>query len=81
MERGASTTTILFTDLVGSTALRRRLGEEAAEELRRRHDVLVREAVEGHRGRVVKGLGDDVMADSPPPLPWRRMVARFSCVV
>ena len=53
---------VLFTDLVGSTGLRSSLGEQAAEELRRRHDRLLTEAVEAHSGRVVKGLGDGIMA-------------------
>jgi class 3 adenylate cyclase/tetratricopeptide (TPR) repeat protein len=53
---------VLFTDLVGSTELRGRLGEEAADELRRRHDQLLSRAVEAHNGRVVKGLGDGIMA-------------------
>ena len=57
-----ATATVLFTDLVGSTELRARLGEEAAEELRRLHDGLLSQAVEGHGGRVVKGLGDGIMA-------------------
>jgi class 3 adenylate cyclase/tetratricopeptide (TPR) repeat protein len=57
-----ATATVLFTDLVGSTELRTRLGERAAEELRRKHDRLLTEAVEGHGGRVVKGLGDGIMA-------------------
>jgi class 3 adenylate cyclase len=57
-----STATILFTDLVGSTELRGRLGEEVTEDLRRRHDRLLTEAVEAHSGRVVKGLGDGIMA-------------------
>jgi class 3 adenylate cyclase/tetratricopeptide (TPR) repeat protein len=59
---GRATATVLFTDLVGSTELRGRLGEEAAEELRRRHDRLLAEAVERHNGQVVKGLGDGIMA-------------------
>src|SRR5688572_22413892 len=59
---GRTMAVVLFTDLVGSTELRGRLGEEAAEELRRRHDRLLTEAVEGHGGRVVKGLGDGIMA-------------------
>ncbi|HEV3365310.1 MAG TPA: adenylate/guanylate cyclase domain-containing protein, partial [Acidimicrobiia bacterium] len=59
---GRTMAVVLFTDLVGSTELRGRLGEEAAEELRRRHDRLLTEAVEGHSGRVVKGLGDGIMA-------------------
>jgi class 3 adenylate cyclase len=61
-ESGRTTATVLFTDLVGSTELRSGLGEQAAEELRRRHDHLVTGAVEAHHGRVVKGLGDGVMA-------------------
>jgi len=53
---------VLFTDLVGSTGLRGRLGEEPADELRRTHDRLLAQAVETRAGRVVKGLGDGVMA-------------------
>jgi class 3 adenylate cyclase/tetratricopeptide (TPR) repeat protein len=56
------TATVLFTDLVGSTELRGRLGEETADELRRRHDQLLAKAVEANHGSVVKGLGDGVMA-------------------
>jgi class 3 adenylate cyclase len=57
-----STAIVVFTDLVGSTELRSRLGEDAADELRRIHDRLVTEAVEINRGRLVKHLGDGVMA-------------------
>jgi class 3 adenylate cyclase/tetratricopeptide (TPR) repeat protein len=57
-----ATATILFTDLVGSTELRGRLGDTAAEDLRRRHDAALSKAVADHDGRVVKGLGDGVMA-------------------
>jgi class 3 adenylate cyclase/tetratricopeptide (TPR) repeat protein len=53
---------VLFTDLVGSTELRGRLGEEATDELRRRHDQLLGQAVESNNGRLVKGLGDGIMA-------------------
>jgi class 3 adenylate cyclase/tetratricopeptide (TPR) repeat protein len=59
---GRTTATILFTDLVGSTELRGRLGEEAADELRRRHDQALAQAVATREGRVVKGLGDGIMA-------------------
>lgn len=65
-ERGAgggrSTAIVIFTDLVGSTELRSRLGEDAADELRRDHDRLIARAVEANRGRLVKNLGDGVMA-------------------
>ena len=56
------TRSVLFTDLVASTELRIRLGEDTAESVRRAHDALVDDAVVGHGGTVVKGLGDGVMA-------------------
>ena len=56
------TATILVTDLVGSTELRVRLGEEQAEHLRREHDDLVRGAIEASGGTCVKNLGDGVLA-------------------
>jgi class 3 adenylate cyclase/tetratricopeptide (TPR) repeat protein len=59
---GRATATILFTDLVGSTELRSQLGDTAAEELRRHHDEALSKAVADHDGRVVKGLGDGIMA-------------------
>src|SRR4051812_33446066 len=62
MDAQVGTQTVLFTDLVGSTELRVRLGEEAADALRRAHDALLTEVVVGHGGTVVKGLGDGIMA-------------------
>lgn len=59
---GRSTATILFTDLVGSTALRAELGEDAADELRRSHDRLLGDAITGQGGRIVKGGGDGLVA-------------------
>src|SRR4051794_2938178 len=53
--------TILFTDVVGSTELFDRLGDDAAHELRRRHFALLRGAVRDHGGREVKNLGDGLM--------------------
>jgi class 3 adenylate cyclase len=53
---------VLFTDLVGSTELRSKLGEEAADELRRAHDRTLHEVVHRHGGKVVKGTGDGIMA-------------------
>jgi len=54
--------TILVTDLVGSTELRVRLGEERAEAFRRAHDRGLRAAIEGAGGSVVKGTGDGFVA-------------------
>jgi tetratricopeptide (TPR) repeat protein len=53
---------VLFTDLVASTELRVRLGEERADQLRRTHDRILSDAVTTHGGEVVKGLGDGIMA-------------------
>lgn len=56
------TATVLFTDLVGSTALRAQLGEERADELRRAHDDLLGSCVVADGGTVVKGGGDGILA-------------------
>lgn len=56
------TRTVLFTDVVGATELRQRIGEEAADGLQGAHDDLLRQAVEANGGEVVKGLGDGVLA-------------------
>jgi class 3 adenylate cyclase len=56
------TATVMFTDLVASTELRQRLGEDAADLLREHHDRLLTDGVESNHGRVVKRLGDGVMA-------------------
>lgn len=56
------TATVMFTDLVDSTGTWKRLGDAAADALRRRHDELLRRAVGEHAGTLVKGLGDGVMA-------------------
>ncbi len=59
--RTASSVSVLFTDLVGSTALASRLGADATEDLRRAHFALLREALVAHGGREVKNLGDGLM--------------------
>src|ERR1700733_9563069 len=57
----AATVSVVFTDLVGSTALLSRVGEERAEVLRREHFGLLRDAISGLGGREVKNLGDGLM--------------------
>lgn len=54
--------TVLFTDMVGSTALRGRVGEEAADRVQQAHDRLLGEVIEKAGGRVVKGTGDGLLA-------------------
>ena len=57
----AGIVTILFSDLVGSTELLERVGDDASEALRRTHFGLLREAVASHAGTEVKNLGDGLM--------------------
>jgi class 3 adenylate cyclase/tetratricopeptide (TPR) repeat protein len=54
--------TLLFTDIVASTELGVRVGDDAADELRRTHFGDLREAIDAHHGEEVKHLGDGVMA-------------------
>ncbi|HET9729320.1 MAG TPA: adenylate/guanylate cyclase domain-containing protein, partial [Acidimicrobiia bacterium] len=56
------TCTILFTDVVGSTDLRARLGDDAFDERRREHDRLLADAVDRNGGELVKHGGDGIMA-------------------
>lgn len=52
---------LLFTDLVESTALASRVGDEIAQALWVEHVTLLREAIAATGGREVKSLGDGVM--------------------
>ena len=61
MTARAQTVTILFTDLVGSTELLQRAGDEQAQRIFKAHHRLLREAVEAHGGNEVKWLGDGLM--------------------
>jgi class 3 adenylate cyclase len=54
--------TILFTDIVDSTSLTRKIGDEAAMELLAVHDSIVRDALADLGGREIKHLGDGIMA-------------------
>ena len=63
--REVGTVTVMFTDLAGSTAMRARLGEEAADRLRGVHDAILTDAITTNGGRVVKHLGDGFMAAFP----------------
>ncbi len=60
-----STGAILFTDMVDSTALRSRLGDDRADLLRGQHDNLLKLAIETHRGTVLRWTGDGVKAGFP----------------
>ncbi|MCU1305428.1 MAG: adenylate/guanylate cyclase, partial [Acidobacteriaceae bacterium] len=54
--------TILFTDLKGSTAFFEKFGDAAGLLMVHRCNTMLAEAVERHGGRVIKTIGDAVMA-------------------
>ncbi len=54
--------TVLFTDIVDSTSLTQKLGDEIAMEFLRVHDGIVRDALAASKGREVKHTGDGIMA-------------------
>ncbi len=53
--------TILFTDVVGSTELSQRLSPEEADEVRRGHFSILRQAIAEAGGTEIKNLGDGLM--------------------
>jgi Adenylate cyclase, family 3 (some proteins contain HAMP domain) len=54
--------TILFTDMEGSTALTQQLGDDRAQDLVRKHNTVVREALKAYTGKEIKHTGDGIMA-------------------
>jgi class 3 adenylate cyclase len=59
--------TVLFTDIVDSTATAARMGDRDWGRLLDRHDEMVRDLVERHQGRVAKTTGDGVLATFDGP--------------
>jgi class 3 adenylate cyclase len=59
--------TFLFTDIVDSTRLLDTLGDEKWRRLLARHDELIREAIAGSGGEVVKQTGDGFFASFENP--------------
>ena len=56
---------VLFTDIVGSTALTQERGDDAAQLVVHEHNTIVREALALHGGREIKHTGDGIMATFP----------------
>ncbi|MEJ7787704.1 MAG: alpha/beta fold hydrolase [Solirubrobacteraceae bacterium] len=59
--------TVLFTDVVGSTEQAAELGDHAWRKLLERHDALAREKVAAQGGRIVKHMGDGMLATFDGP--------------
>jgi predicted ATPase/class 3 adenylate cyclase len=60
--QGAGTVTLMFTDLVGSTASIVAVGEDRYDSVRDEHEALVTGPIAAHHGQVVKSMGDGYMA-------------------
>ena len=67
MEPDRALATVLFTDIVGSTDRAASIGDSAWRQLLERHDALTREHVASYSGRVVKSLGDGMLATFDGP--------------
>ncbi len=61
-QRDPGIRTVLFTDIVGSTELTQRHGDEAQMAFLQVHDQIVREALRALAGREIKHTGDGIMA-------------------
>ncbi len=60
-------TTVLFSDIVGSTAHAAALGDQAWRQVLDRHDSIARSAVAACSGRLVKRTGDGILATFDAP--------------
>jgi class 3 adenylate cyclase len=61
-ERDPGIRTVLFTDIVESTSLTQRLGDDAAMRFLQTHDQIARDALAASGGREIKHTGDGIMA-------------------
>jgi class 3 adenylate cyclase len=59
--------TVLFTDIVGSTERAAALGDRSWRELLDRHDAVVRNAIARHEGSAIKSTGDGFLATFSGP--------------
>lgn len=61
----AGPVTVLFTDIVGSTAMTQELGDAIAQQIVRAHNRVIREALIDFGGKEIKHTGDGIMASFP----------------
>ena len=59
--------TLLFTDIVGSTQYYERMGDIAGRQMVQTHNDLLFPLIEGAGGRVIKTIGDSIMASFEDP--------------
>ena len=68
LRRHKSAFTVLFTDVVGSTEYFDRFGDTAGLAMLHRHTDQAATTVSELSGRVIKTIGDSVMAECPEPI-------------
>jgi pimeloyl-ACP methyl ester carboxylesterase len=73
--------TVLFTDIVGSTEIAARLGDDRWTKLLEEHRVLVRQELDRFRGREVDTVGDGFLATFDGPARAIRCAAAIRDVV
>jgi len=61
-EEASQVVTVMFTDMVGSTALTQTRGQQVAQQVVRAHNRIVRQALTRFHGREIKHTGDGIMA-------------------
>ena len=61
-EQNTGPTTVMFTDIVGSTRMNQTLGDEVAQVVVRKHNEIVRGVLDRHDGLEIKHTGDGIMA-------------------
>jgi adenylate cyclase len=64
-EENSGPVTVMFTDIVGSTAMTQDLGDAIAQQIVRAHNRIVREALTQFAGKEIKHTGDGIMASFP----------------
>jgi adenylate cyclase len=60
--KGSTTIAVMFTDMVGSTAMTQTHGDAAAQDVVRRHNRIVRAALTTYSGKEIKHTGDGIMS-------------------
>jgi class 3 adenylate cyclase len=80
-ERDNAVRSVMFTDIVGSTEMAQRLGDDIAFELVTTHDAIVRGSVAEHSGRVIKHTGDGIMAVFMSPLQAIKSACKIQTAV
>jgi class 3 adenylate cyclase len=76
-DRDPGIRTILFTDIVDSTLLTQRFGDDAAMAFIKVHDEIVRQALNACAGREVKHTGDGIMASFASAAAAARCASRI----